>query len=104
MPNYGPLGLQVDTIETWSGGQFTKRRCCTLSREADNTALLAYIADEINRDYGASFFRRPANWLAVYVPLQPKTKSIGEVAVRALASICNGAHGISAERLLLARL
>jgi hypothetical protein len=53
------------------------------------TALLTYIADQINRDYGSKFFGRPANWLAIYVPTQPKTKSIAEMAALALVSICN---------------
>jgi hypothetical protein len=68
------------------------------------TALLTYIADQINLDYGKTFFGQPMNWLAIYVPVQPKTRSLSEVAAIALASICNSVRGVSIEQLILARL
>jgi hypothetical protein len=68
------------------------------------TALLTYLADQINRDYGTSFFNMPANWLVIYVPIQPRAKSIGELAAAALASVCSDARGISVERLLVSRV
>jgi hypothetical protein len=68
------------------------------------TALLIYIADQINQDYGRKFFGLAAHWLAVYVPIQPSTKSVQEMASLALASVCNTARGASVERLLLGRL
>jgi hypothetical protein len=68
------------------------------------TALLTYLADQINRDYGTSFFNMPANWLVIYVPIQPRVKSVGELAAAALASVCSDARGISIERLLVSRV
>ena len=85
---------------SWMWARTSKGRNAGLGK----TALLAYVADQVNQDYGASFFGWPANWLVIYVPLQPKTRSMAEVAVRTLASASNGAHGLSVERLLLSRL
>jgi hypothetical protein len=68
------------------------------------TALLTYLTDQINKDYGHSFFKGAAHWLAVYIPVYPKMKSVEEIASVALASMCSSARGMSAERLLLARI
>jgi hypothetical protein len=68
------------------------------------TALLTYLTDQINKDYGHSFFNGAAHWLAVYVPVYPKMKSVEEIASVALASMCSSARGMSIERLLLARI
>jgi hypothetical protein len=68
------------------------------------TALLTYVVDQINRDFGSKFFNFAAHWLAIYVLIPPKTKSLDDVMVFALASICSDARGISIERQLLARL
>lgn len=68
------------------------------------TALLTYLADQINRDYGTSFFNTPANWLVLYVPVLPGIKSTAELSSAALASVCSDARGVSVERLLVARV
>jgi len=70
------------------------------------TAFFAYIADQINQDYGHTFFKpnQVAQWLAVHVTVSPKTRSVDELMAIALASICNDVRGMSVERLLLARL
>jgi hypothetical protein len=65
------------------------------------TALLTFITNQVNKDYGQTFFGRAAQWIAVYVPIYPTTRSIDEIAALALASICSEARGISVERLLL---
>jgi len=68
------------------------------------TALMAYICDQINKDFGESFFGHGANWLALFVPVQPGTKMIDDVAAFALSSLCNESRGFSVEQRLLARL
>jgi len=68
------------------------------------TALLTYLTDQINQDYGKKFFGHAAHWLAVYVPVKPKMKSSAHVAAAALVSMCSEARGVSVERLLLARI
>ena len=68
------------------------------------TALLGYVTDQINRDFGSSFFHQAAPWLAVYVRVAEKTKSTAQVMATALASIYATEHGVSVERRLLGRL
>jgi hypothetical protein len=68
------------------------------------TALLTYLADQINRDYGTSFFNTPANWVVLYVPVLPGIKSTAELASAALASLCSDARGVSVERSLVGRV
>ncbi len=68
------------------------------------TAVMAYICDQINKDFGKSFFGRAANWLALYVPVQPGTRTIDDVAAFALDSLCDETRGVSVEQRLLARL
>jgi hypothetical protein len=68
------------------------------------TALLTYIADQINYDYGKRFFGHAAHWLVVYVRVPARAKSVDEIAALALASMCSTARGLSVEQLLLARL
>lgn len=65
------------------------------------TALLTYITDQINQD---RFFPQSEHWMSIYVPLQPKTKSVAEMAALALVSICNEVRGINVEQLLAAQL
>lgn len=68
------------------------------------TALLTYITDQINYDYGRRFFGYAAHWLVVYVRVPARVKSVDEIAALALASMCSTARGLSVEQLLLARL
>ena len=68
------------------------------------TALMAYICDQINKDFGESFFGHPANWLALYVPVQTETRTIDDIAAFALDSFCDETRGISVEQRLLALL
>jgi hypothetical protein len=68
------------------------------------SALLGYITDQINRDFGSSFFHRAAPWLAVYVKVPEKVRSTAQVLAVALASIYNNEHGVSVERRLVGRL
>jgi hypothetical protein len=68
------------------------------------TALMVYVCDQINKDFGESFFGHTANWLALYVPVLSDTKSIDNVAAFALASLCDTTRGVSVEQHLLARL
>lgn len=68
------------------------------------TALLAYTCDQINRDFGESFFGHTANWLALYVSVQPGAKTMDEVAAYALFNLCDESRGFSVEQRLLARL
>lgn len=68
------------------------------------TAMLTYIHDQINRDYGHHFFGRAAHWLAIYVAVSPKTRSLDELMALILTSICEGTHGYRVDQLLLQRL
>lgn len=68
------------------------------------TALLTYVCDQINRDFGQSFFNQTANWLALYVPVLARTRTLDQVATYALASFCSKSRGLSIEQRLLARL
>jgi len=68
------------------------------------TALLAYVTDQINQDYGKRFFGSAVHWLAVYVPVLPAIKSVQDLAAVALTSVCSQARGTSVERRLLGRL
>jgi len=89
-------------VQRWSWMWARKQMGGTLGM--GKTALLTYLADQINRDYGVSFFHTPANWLVIYVPIQPRIKSIAELAAAALASTCSDARGPSVERLLVGRV
>lgn len=68
------------------------------------TALMTYICDRINKDFGESFFGHTANWLALYVPVQSGTTTLDDIAAFALNSLCNESRGFSVEQRLLARL
>lgn len=68
------------------------------------SALLGYITDQINRDFGSSFFHRPAPWLVVYVKVPEKVRTTAQVMAAALASIYDVQHGVSVERRLVGRL
>ncbi|HUY79486.1 MAG TPA: hypothetical protein VMV29_22135 [Ktedonobacterales bacterium] len=68
------------------------------------TAFFTYLVTQINKNYGQKFFGFAAHWLAVYAHTQPKTKSVGELLVQTLDGFCGILHGVSAERLLVARL
>ena len=68
------------------------------------SALLGYVTDQINQDFGSSFFHRAAPWLVVYVKVSEKTQSTAQVMATALASIYDTAHGMSVERRLVGRL
>lgn len=68
------------------------------------TALLGYITHEINRDYGETFLRPGANWLAIYARVEPGTHTINKMAAQVLAGLCNDVRGTSVIHLLLARL
>jgi hypothetical protein len=68
------------------------------------TALLGFVTDQINIDYGSSFFHAAAPWLAVYVKVPETIKSLQDVAAVALESLYHERHGTSGERLLLARV
>jgi hypothetical protein len=68
------------------------------------TALMAYVCDQINKDFGESFFGHAANWLALYVPVQPGTRTMDDIAAFALDSFCDDARGYSLEQRLVARL
>ena len=68
------------------------------------TALMAYVCDRINKDFGESFFGHGASWLALYVPVQPGTTTIDDIAAFALSSFCNVSRGASVEQHLLGHL
>jgi hypothetical protein len=68
------------------------------------SALLGYVTDQINQDFGTSFFHRAAPWLAVYVKVSEKTRSTAQVMASALTSIYKTQHGVSVERRLVGRL
>src|SRR5258705_924455 len=42
------------------------------------SALLGYVTDQINSDFGSAFFHRAAPWLAVYVKVSEKTRSAAQ--------------------------
>ncbi len=90
------------TVKRWNW--IWAKKNIGMSLGMGKTALLAYVCDQINKDFGKTFFGRSANWLALYVKVQPGVKSIDEIAACALESLCNESHGISIERHLLARL
>jgi hypothetical protein len=90
------------SVQRWSWMWARRQMGGTLGM--GKTALLTYLADQINRDYGTSFFNTPANWLVIYVPVLPRSKSTAELASAALASVCSDARGVSVERLLVGRV
>ena len=92
----------VGMIKPWSWVWAKKRIGGSLGM--GKTALLTYVTDQINQDYGRKFFGNAAHWLAVYVPVLPAIKSVQDLASVALASVCSQARGTSVERLLLGQL
>lgn len=92
----------TDMVKVWSW--MWARKHMGVSVGMGKTAFLTHIAKQINQDYGHAFFDHAAHWLVVYVPVQSKTKSVGDLLTLILDSFCRELHGVSAERLLLARL
>lgn len=68
------------------------------------SALLGYMTDQINADFGSSFFHRASPWLAIYVKVSEKAQSTAHVMASALTSVYDARHGVSVERRLVGRL
>lgn len=89
-------------VKRWSW--IWARRNMGTSLGMGKTALMAHVCDRINKDFGESFFGHTANWLALYVPVLPETRTFDDVAAFSLNSLCDQTRGDSVEQRLLARL
>lgn len=95
-------GGNAELVQPWSWIWGLRHRGRSIGM--GKTALLTHIADQINADFGKPFFGYGTNWLAVYVPVHPGSRSAAELAASALASLCKEARGMSVVRLLLGKL
>lgn len=91
-----------DAVSRWEWVWAHKRLGGSLGM--GKSALLGYVTDQINKDFGSSFFHRASPWLAVYVKVSEKAQSTAQVMATAIASIYDSRHGVSVERRLVGRL